>query len=195
MILGVELVTPATGPRRPCVRVQYNDGFLDWVPLASLKNDDYEFKDSKEAERITHEAQKVVAASLNSAEREELQAFRREAVRLAMREISETYWCAGWDLNLAESLYHMVFEDASRDYGLGKVSEDEISRLKQYAELSNTWWHWPHDPSGKTLVDGEQPIDLDEAKELYGSKFKCVECGSSVGVFRANYLCPSCSND
>lgn len=58
----------------------------------------------------------------------------------AMSDISETLWCAGWLQNTEWILWEMMRDkNASRDWGLGKVTEAEIDTLRELSQIAGKW--------------------------------------------------------
>lgn len=85
-----------------------------------------------------------------------------------MSQVSEDCWCAGWLIGLERSLYRIVFCGASRDFGMGVVSQDDVDKIKALAVESDSWWHWvDHEDF---LQSGKNRISLAEAGRLYGGE-------------------------
>lgn len=71
-----------------------------------------------------------------------------------MSGISEEYYCAGWLIGLEEILWSMVV-GSRREFGMGKVTEDEVAQLKQLSEQAGGWWHYV-EGDGETFITAEE---------------------------------------
>jgi hypothetical protein len=67
-----------------------------------------------------------------------------------MSDISEEYYCAGWLIGLEEILWSMVVGNR-REFGMGVVTEDEVSQLKQLSDQAGGWWHYV-EGDGETFI-------------------------------------------
>jgi len=97
-------------------------------------------------ERITQAQALSINHSLNKEAAVQLQT--------AMSAISEKYYCAGWLLCLEYTLWGMILGTINREWGLGTVTEAEISELKQLSDTAGGWWAWDD------IIDAElfQPL-------------------------------------
>jgi hypothetical protein len=85
-------------------------------------------------------------------ERAELQEYRRQALVDLMRYLSEDCYCAGWMNYLEYSLWEMVSDSAaSREYGMGTVSEENVARLRTLSDQVGGWWRWHDDRDERDL--------------------------------------------
>ncbi len=85
-----------------------------------------------------HEA---LARSLDKA----LQRDAAEALREAMSDLSEEYYCAGWLIGLEHTLWQ-CWERAPFKWGFGVVGTEDADRLRRLHEKAGGWWttvdHW-----------------------------------------------------
>ena len=56
-------------------------------------------------------------------------------------EISEDHFSAGWLHGLEFTLWNMLHGD-DRRFGMGKVSQENIDRLRHLHEKCGGWWRW-----------------------------------------------------
>ena len=74
-----------------------------------------------------------------------LQRDAAEALRDAMSDLSEGYYCAGWLVGLEQTLWR-CWERAPFKWGFGVVSVEDANRLQVLHEKAGGWWttvdHW-----------------------------------------------------
>lgn len=88
------------------------------------------------------------------------------SLRDFMSELSEDYYCAGWEMNLEYDLWGIINKDIPNSYGLGELKDDEITKLKDLNQKCGGWWIWYEDPDDK-FNSGELFITTEEWLELY----------------------------
>lgn len=59
-----------------------------------------------------------------------------------MGDISQRCYCAGWMLGLEHVLYAIVFNGADPDYGMDRVTREEIETMRRIAEDAGLWIVW-----------------------------------------------------
>ena len=62
----------------------------------------------------------------------------QRALALAMSNISESAYCAGWMKGLEFALWHFL-KTGKRKYGMSQVSDDEIDQLRVLSEKCGGW--------------------------------------------------------
>jgi hypothetical protein len=78
-------------------------------------------------------------------------------LRDRMAEISESYWCAGWLIDLEFVLWHAIH--GGRDFrAFAGLSDDELRELKELSELVGGWH------------DHDRFIPIDEWRTIVASK-------------------------
>ena len=73
---------------------------------------------------------------------------RAELLHL-MEYLSEEHWCAGWIMSNEFILWEIV-TTGRRHYGMGGLTEDEVSRLRELAEDAGGWIAWDDDSESGT---------------------------------------------
>lgn len=63
------------------------------------------------------------------------------ALEQAMCDISEDCYCAGWLNSLEFDLWTFCLNGPG-DYGMGKVEQDDIDRLKKWSGRAGGWWQY-----------------------------------------------------
>lgn len=111
---------------------------------------------------------------LSGDERQELMAFRRQALLQRMREISESFWASGWYHGMDAILYRIAFEGASPEFGRGVVSPSEQALLREYAMRAESWFR-RDDDDVEPLA-----ISLHEAK----ARFERIRPAGTDGIGR-----------
>lgn len=82
------------------------------------------------------------------------------ALAMAMSDISEAYYAAGWLMGLEYSLWEML-HGGSRKFGMGEVTEAELAVLRTLHEQCGGWIAWR-----------DNGLDVnDDAWESYGETF------------------------
>lgn len=73
-----------------------------------------------------------------------------------MSGISQSYYCAGWLIDLEFCLWPMLFTQ-ERKFGMGFVSDDEVNRLRELSNQADGWW-WggPTDSSRIHFVTSDE---------------------------------------
>jgi hypothetical protein len=111
---------------------------------------------------------------LSGDERQELMAFRRQALLQRMRDISESFWASGWHYGMDAILYRIAFDGASPEFGRGVVSLSEQVLLREYARRAEHWFRF--DDSDAEPV----AISLEEAK----ARFERIRPTGTNGIGR-----------
>lgn len=68
-----------------------------------------------------------------------------------MSAVSEDYWFAGWLSSLEYDLWRMV-EGGERSYGIGVVTEHEVSELRRLSAEAGGWFKWSDDAGDAVFV-------------------------------------------
>lgn len=84
----------------------------------------------------------------------------KEELRLEICKISESGYCAGWNIGIEFFLWQAV-NGGSREFGVMTITDAEIAHLKTLSEQSGGWWYWS-DSSAKALF-----VPLNEWQEIY----------------------------
>jgi hypothetical protein len=96
---------------------------------------------------------------MTDAEREELDAYRRQDLLHRMQTISRDHWAARWKKDLEHDLYLMTFHGVPSDYGMSVIEPSALAELKRLAQLTRAWW--VYEEAGPTS------IPLAEAEHRY----------------------------
>ena len=89
--------------------------------------------------------------------------LEQKELALAMSEISEKCYCAGWLKNLEYVLWHAV-ENGERKFGQDSIARSEIDKMKQLSTVTNCWVYINNN-------EAETAILLDEWKILHHNSF------------------------
>lgn len=70
----------------------------------------------------------------------EVDLAKRDLLRMAMSNISESAWCAGWMMGLGTDLWKITFEGGSREFGQIEVSDRDVEILRWLHEECGGWF-------------------------------------------------------
>jgi hypothetical protein len=82
----------------------------------------------------------------------------KEKLRTLMSDISEDHYCAGWLSGLEYSLWDIITEYpfGNRQFGMGKVSEENIIQLSLLSKSVDGWWIFDNDLKDERFVTLEE---------------------------------------
>jgi hypothetical protein len=66
----------------------------------------------------------------------------RTALLDIMLDLSETYWCASWLVNLDKALAEVLARGVPGPFGLDDMDPDDFERLRSAYEKAGGWWQW-----------------------------------------------------
>jgi hypothetical protein len=91
--------------------------------------------------------------------------YDRAHLRCLMSNISEDYWCAGWNTSNETMLWRAITTE-DRTVGLfdAALTEWEVAELKRLSESAGGWFAWGVDEDGEA---GAQFVPMAEWLERY----------------------------
>jgi len=91
--------------------------------------------------------------------------YDRAHLRCLMSNISEDYWCAGWNTSNETMLWRAITTE-DRTVGLfdAALTEWEVAELKRLSESAGGWFAWGVDEDGEA---GAQFVPMAEWVERY----------------------------
>lgn len=81
---------------------------------------------------------------------------KQMGLALAMEDISQDHYCAGWMRNLEYSLWKMIIDrSADRQYGMYPITDEQLDRLLDLSRECGGWIIYLED-AGSTFVTMEK---------------------------------------
>jgi hypothetical protein len=82
--------------------------------------------------------------------------WKQRALYELMSDISEECYCAGWMSGNEYSLWRIVSDpNASRRYGQGEVTEQQVTDMRTMADSCGGWIRW-HDDEDEPNLDADE---------------------------------------
>lgn len=108
----------------------------------------------------------------------EIREILKDALYQHMSDISEDHYCAGWMSGNEYRLWNaMTDPDDDRAYGMGKISDWEVTRLRELHNAAGGWWYWHDDCLEPELHHdhwGPRFLTTEEWKQFMLTKGKSV---------------------
>ena len=83
-----------------------------------------------------------------------------------MMHISEECYCAGWLIDLEYDLWEIMHEGADRNYGMGRVTEEQTARLLELANECDGWVIWDEGPLYVSASKWRRLLDMKKGQEV-----------------------------
>ena len=99
---------------------------------------------------------KNIAATVSTEEKQP-----KEQLQVAIGEISESGYYAGWARDIEFFLWQVVLQGLETEFGVKTITTQEIAHLRSLSEQSGGWWHWSDEENNAVF------IALDKWQEMY----------------------------